>query len=888
MPGGDLTAASDSLLTAKLRVPTAGHLVLPRPQLFARLSRGAAGPLTVVSAAAGSGKTTLVASWIAAGLSPGRVAWLTLDPDDDQPGVFWTSVVASLRRHGVPLPAAVGVPLRPDEVERPFLAELAVALADPAHPVVLVLDQFEVVTGPAVSRDLDFVLRNADPGLRLVVLTRTDPGGLLQRQLLHTAVTEIGAADLALDLDEAAAVLGQHGVSLRPVALTALQDQVRGWAAGLRLCAIAMQRRVDPESFVTGLPGGDARLAGYLVDEVLDTQTDDVRDFLLRTSIVERLCPSLADELTGRGDADLMLSTLMRSNLLVEMIDEAPRWFRYHPLFSQVLRSELRRRHPETVRGLHVAAAGWLEQRGLYLDAARHYATAGDRHGACAAIVRRLGVIPLLEGRAPATLTDIAAGLPAGSGSAMVAAVRAAAAVGRSDLPLAAAALDTADAALPAEAPADRTALRGVCALTRVVLARAALDAPGAQKACTALELELSMAPALAAAHPDARALALSSLAGTQMWTGDFAAAEASTQVALAAARAEGCEYPRLLALGMLALFAYRNGQLHDTARYGGQALLLAEEAGLPARHHTGLGHLALAMAALEWNDRAAFDRHLDDAVITTDAVTDPVVLATVSMMLAFRLGLDGHRAEALGRLADLPTLVAGAALPAWLSARAALTEAAVELRCGHPDLALRVLDRATVRGTEWRLVAAAASWAVGDAATARQLVDPIMNGPETVIESGLVDARLLSCRLHLDGGDRPAARRDLLQALALARPQGRRRPFVEARSWVGPLIRESAELVVATTWLGQAMNAGQRSGSAAQSDVAPALVEPLTDREATVLARMALAMSVTDIAADLHISANTVKTHQKSLYRKLSVQRSNEAVRRGRQLQII
>lgn len=183
---------------------------------------------------------------------------------------------------------------------------------------------------------------------------------------------------------------------------------------------------------------------------------------------------------------------------------------------------------------------------------------------------------------------------------------------------------------------------------------------------------------------------------------------------------------------------------------------------------------------------------------------------------------------------------------------------------------------------------AADAGFAAGDPATARRLIDTILTGPDPVIESGQVDAGVLSCRLHLDAGDRPAARRDLLQALAIATPQERRRPFVEARSWLGPFIRESADLVVAAAWLGLAMNAAPSSDSAEHSDVAPALVEPLTDRERTVLARMALAMSVADIAADLHVSMYTVKTHQKSLYRKLSVQRANDAVRRGRQLQIV
>ena len=540
---------------------------------------------------------------------------------------------------------------------------------------------------------------------------------------------------------------------------------------------------------------------------------------------------------------------------------------------------------------MQVRAARWFEENGLIVDAARHFAAARDWTGACAAVVRRLGLVALLEGRASTELTEIFAHLPGSpdlDGSAMIGVVRAAQAVDRADLPAAAAFLDHAEAAVATEKPADHAVLRAACALTRVVLARASLDAPAAETAWAELDLQLSLVPAVAAEHPDARALALSCLAGTQLWTGDFVTAERTANLALVAAASEGCEYPRLLALGKLALFAYRNGLLHDAARYGSQALQLAEDAGLPARHRTGVGHLALSMVALEWNDRAAFDVHLDAAAGTTDAARDPVVRATVGMMLAFRMGVDGHRAEALAALADLPTSVGGRELPSWLSSRIALTTAGVQLRCGAPDVALAALERATVRGTEWHLVAASAHCAAGDAPAAQRLIDPILGADDPVIENGAVDAAVLAARLRLDAGDLPAARRYLMQAMDIARPEARRRPFVEGRSWLWPLIRETPDLVRAASWIGPALTARHDSRSLDHSDIAPALVEPLTDRERTVLGRMALAMSVADIAADLHVSMNTVKTHQKSLYRKLSVQRSNDAVRRGRQLQII
>jgi LuxR family maltose regulon positive regulatory protein len=887
-PAVDGPAATQAMLAAKVSVPATRSTVLVRPRLFTRLTEGVGGPLTVVSAAAGSGKTTLVASWLASGAAPGRVAWLTLDQHDNQPGVFWWYVVQSLRRNGVRLPTEVGMPLRPDEVERSFLAAMALALADRVDPVLLVLDQFEALTNKAVTSDLDYLLQLAAPGLRLVVISRADPGPLVHRQLLRTDVAEIGPADLAFDEGEAAAVLGQHGVSLSADALAGLQRQVRGWAAGLRLSAIAMQRQVDPDAFVAALPASGTRLADYLVDEVLDAQNEEVREFLLQTSVVDRVCGPLAEMITGRPDADILLDTMVRANLLVEASGDNPRWFGYHPLFAQVLRSELRRRRPDTVPALHLRAGAWYDEQGLFPDAARQFAAAGDWWAACRAVVRRLGVVPLLEDRASTTLTEIFAGMPAQPGSAMEAALHAALAMASRDLVRAAAMLERADAGMAQEAAADRGALRTVCALTRVVLARAQLDARAAQAAWEQFDAGLSTLSVPGTAEPNARALGLSALAGTQMWTGDFATAEDTVHRALAAAAGEGCEYSRLLALGKLALFAYRSGRLHDAANYGRQALRLAEEAGLPSRHRTGLGHLVLSVVALEWNDRAAFDRHLDTAAATTDAQQDPVVGFTVAMTLAFRWGIDGRRAEALAVLDSLPNNVGGSPIPPWLSTRAAITRAAINLRCGSPELARSALDRAVVRGSEWRVTAAAASCATGDTATALQLVEPILRGDDPAVDSGLVHAFLLAARMRVDAGDRAGARRYLQQAIDHARPEELRRPFIEARGWLWPLISESPDILLAASWIGPSITAGPRDPAGQPSDVASALVEPLTDRERTVLARMALAMSVIDIAADLHVSVNTVKTHQKSLYRKLSVQRAYDAVRRGRQMQII
>ena len=269
--------ASGSLRVAKLSLPKEGGLLVPRRRLFDRVTEGVAGPVTVVYGPAGSGKTTLVASWIAHDLATGPVAWVTLDPADNQPGIFWTYVVEALRRHGVDLPPSVGHPVRPDAVDRSFLEDLAAALASSTQTVVLVLDQFEAVTNSQMLRDLDFVLRNAAPELRLVLTTRRQPAGAFSRYVLSGRVVQIHADDLAFRTDEAAALLAQHEITLPADTLRELQGHLEGWASGLRLCALALQSGDDPAELIARLPSGHAQIAGHLVDDVLDRQPKPVR-----------------------------------------------------------------------------------------------------------------------------------------------------------------------------------------------------------------------------------------------------------------------------------------------------------------------------------------------------------------------------------------------------------------------------------------------------------------------------------------------------------------------------------------------------------------------------------------------------------------------------------
>ncbi len=309
----------------------------------------------------------------------------------------------------------------------------------------MVLDEFECVSRREILQELAFVLRNAEPTLRLVIVTRNAALPALHRYRLTGEILQVGTADLAFTAEEAQGLLRQHGVRLSAPALTSLTEQTGGWAAGLRLSAVAMQRRVDPDSFVTALPSAATGLTEYLLDEVLDSQSPPIREFLLRTSVVDRLCSGLADVLTGRSDGDTVLATLQTANVLTSALEEAPGWYRYHPLFARVLRAELHRRHPELVPTLHQQACTWLDRAGFLTEAVSQAAASADWPLAAATVVCQLAVGKILTGRESAALRQLFDAMPDDEVGAMPAVVRAADALARFDLTACANLLDAAE-----------------------------------------------------------------------------------------------------------------------------------------------------------------------------------------------------------------------------------------------------------------------------------------------------------------------------------------------------------------------------------------------------------------------------------------------------------
>lgn len=415
--GTGVTPDGDPVLAARLTVPTVPGTFVRRDRLVEQLTDGARSPLTLVNGPAGAGKTLLVADWITA-CEPGSVAWLTVESQDSAPGVFWSYVLHAFRRHGVALPESIGSPALPGEVDHSLLARLAAWLNEQDSRVVLVLDEFDRVAGSAaVADELQFVLRHAGDGLRLVIISRTEPLLPLYRYRAAGELVDIRADDLAFRAEETATLIDRHGLPLPAEAARTLTERTEGWAAGLRLCVLAAQRADDPEGFLKDFEAGHSTVADFLLGEVLRAHPAETQDLLLRTSILEKTHPDLANALTGRDDAEPVLEELQRTNAFVEPLGHS--WYRLHSLFAEILRVHLRVRHPGLEPELHRTAAEWLSRAGLLDEALRHAADAGDWELASVELVDHLAIGRLLTGLSAERLDDLFARMtPEASGPA--------------------------------------------------------------------------------------------------------------------------------------------------------------------------------------------------------------------------------------------------------------------------------------------------------------------------------------------------------------------------------------------------------------------------------------------------------------------------------------
>ena len=359
-PEGDL------LLATKTTVPRLREGRVARPRLLERLRAATVREFVLVCAPAGFGKSTLLADWVQVDRRP--VAWLSLDEGDNDPVRFWRHIAAAMdrARPGVAERASLLVGDPTSSSFMPAVTALVNDLAESAEDVVLVVDDYHLIHAQHVHRSVEFLLEHLPGSLRLVVASRSDPPLPLARLRARGQSAELRAADLRFTLAEAAQLMAAStGLDLPEDVVGALGERTEGWVAGLQLAALSLQGRRDVEGFVAEFSGSHRYVLDYLTEEVLDRQPPDIRTFLLETSVLDRLSGALCDAVLERRDSQLLLESVERANLFLLPLDDERRWWRYHHLFADLLRSRLAREDPTRAAALHHAAAGWYERQGL-------------------------------------------------------------------------------------------------------------------------------------------------------------------------------------------------------------------------------------------------------------------------------------------------------------------------------------------------------------------------------------------------------------------------------------------------------------------------------------------------------------------------------------------
>jgi LuxR family transcriptional regulator, maltose regulon positive regulatory protein len=884
-------SVEDLILASKVTAPIVPEWALQRPRITELIAGGPGCSLTVVSGPPGAGKTLALAMWAASQTGP--VAWVSLDEYDNRPGIFWSYVLAALRQAGMAIPRALAASRgrAPDHV---FLPRLASGLADHSPPVTLIVDDFHLLTDQKVLTGLDFVLRHTTPGLRLVLGSRIDPLLPLHRYRLAGELAEVRAGDLAFSAAEARQLLAQHGCTLSRDSLECLTQRTEGWAAGLRLAAISMATHEDADQFVKELIAEDRALTGYLMEEVLDTQPPETREVLLSTSILDHVNAEAASELTGNDQVGQILPELARANAFVQPIGCG--WYRYHTLFAEVLRLKLRSERADRVAPLHRRAARWLNRNGQLTDAVRHAGQAGDWQLAASMVIDELAVGEIIEPRGGRPLAGEFTQMPQTQGwtEPQPALVCAAVALSNGQPEVSASTLDAAEDILEQAPGEPEAAPLLAAALIRLAVARRTGDLTTAvEAAARAGELAGRLPADQVARHPGIRASVLSARGAVELWSGDFDEAVHLLDEGVTSADTAGDGYERGSCLGLLALAENLRGRLGRTAQ-------LAEQVGTAARGDgqgtasqslTPAALVALAWAHLERHELREARGRLKEADVALGVHPDRLIGAVAFLVAALTSLAEGH-ADAATQLAARARR--GWSVPAWLEAGLLLTESRAHLAAGESRAALTAAQRASTAGSPEAAAVLASAWlAVGDSASARRALEPALaaSAGDAAPDRARVQARLTDAQLSYQAGDHSRGRRSLSAALRLAEDEQRKLPFVLERAWIERQLPRDQELARAYQRL---LTPGARPGRPGRAPApaakpaakaAPAVLEPLTEREREVLRHVSRMLSTAEVASEMYLSTNTVKSHLKSIFRKLAATHRGEAVRRARQL---
>jgi LuxR family transcriptional regulator, maltose regulon positive regulatory protein len=873
--------ASRAVAAADLAVPQPPQPLVLRPRLFRVLDEGAKRPLTLISAPAGFGKTSLLSSWLS--VEQREVAWLTPRRQLGE-AAFWAEWLTAVQRVA-PADSALQRVSAPKTGTPPgFVLNLLNAFAELEEPVVVVVDDFHDVRSVEIAATIEELLRAAPASLRLVLSTRHDP--LLPLHLLRASgeLTELRAQDLALTPDEARELLDGLGVELEPAAFTALVEKTEGWAAGLRLFTLSHARRQEPDP-VAALALDERPAAEYLLAEVLSRQPDETQSFLLTTSVVDRFTPDLADALTDGTISGHVAERLVAENLFIERLDTQPPWYRYHHLFGELLRGELRQTRRTDIPGLHRRAAKWYFDNHAPMEAVHHALAAGDLELVTMCLID--GWFELIARTDAAFRSDVLAQIPEADidSSAQLSAVLASAEFISGQSRSGARRLDKALKLKP-----KTTDERLQAILIFAQLLRQTNEGAFHQAADLARELleRADSGPFLAQAGTTMRAVALSHLGLANVALERLPEAEVHLTEALEAARLADVPYAEVASMGGLAWLELIRGRLRRSARIARAAVELASARGWERSSQAALALSALAVVEQEWDDLDAAEGHSRELIETARRADDATARAwSAAIQASLCLAGRGEELElALERLRGAKADVNASESPRLQRSLCAL-EARLVAADADRDGALELVDKAVAANPAspgLHAVRARLALAAGDAQAALSALHQPTDAAYPVVGVEREVLRAIALRAT---GDEAGALTSIGSALARAEPEGIRRPFLAAGPGVRELLADHLRKAVSHRWF--ASELVRRLDGANGTRILPSeLLEPLSARESEVLRFLPTMMSNADIASELFVSVNTVKTHVKSIYRKLEVTRRQDAVRRARQLHIL
>ncbi len=868
----------------------APHLI-QRGELLASLDRAAEAKVTLISAPAGSGKTSLLRAWADGPGQPYRLAVVQVQRNQQDSQQFWIAVLSAIRQARGTSGEGEQLAATPDFHPGAIVDRVRSELAEQSDRTFLVIDDLHELTSPEALTQLTRLLEKLPQHAHAILATRRSLPLRLHKLRLAGDLAEIRTADLRFTQCETREFLEASGIALSEAGAATLHQRTEGWAAGLRLAAIALASHPDPERFVAEFSGSSRTVAEYLLAEMLERQPAEVQQLLLRTSLLDRVNGELADLLTGHPRSEGILLDLEDANAFVVSLDPARTWFRYHHLFADLLRLELRRRLPEQLPTLHRLAAGWLSEHGEIVDAIGHTQAAGDWSDAARLLAdHSFGLT--LDGQAQ-TIQSLLRAFPPGTVTEGpdIPLARATNELARGHLDEAAAYLTVTETSIAAT-PVDRQhRLEVATAALRLSLARKRGHLAGVVDQVRFLASPTTgQSDEDIALDSDLRAVALMNLGTVEAWSLGNQDSQRHLQEGADLARRIGRPYLEVACLAELA-FASKIEPFATTRRRCHEAIAVAERHGWGAEPVISPALVNLAGVLIWAGEFDEADLWLRRTARALETDTGPLIWLLLHMGtgMLFAGRQMRHQALAEYRAAeDLQAQLEGShALASQLTSWRLATQARLG-QLSEARASLAALDDGLASSGEISNARAAICLAEGNPAAALAAVRDVLDGIAPAVGYvTVVEANLLAALAHRELGDQRAATAATESALALSETDGLVLPFTITGSLelLEAIPRHKTAHAALVTDIAEVI---RRSSMAPGHEPSPTELERLSPSELRVLRYLPTNLSRPEIARELSVSVNTVNTHIRSIYAKLQAQDRSSAVQRAREMRLL